>query len=86
MDFVQLGEPEIYGKRGLLSLAVNGQQIQCVQGMSGVLMDSWVCAQLLPTLCNSMDYSPPGFSVHGILHARILELVAISFFRVKIIY
>ena len=28
-----------------------------------------------------MDYSPPGSSVHGILHARILEWVAISFSR-----
>ena len=28
-----------------------------------------------------MDYSPPGSSVHGILQARILEGVAISFFR-----
>ena len=31
--------------------------------------------QLCPTLCNSMDYSPPGSSVHGILQARILEWV-----------
>ena len=29
-----------------------------------------------PTLCNPMDYSPPGSSVHGILHAGILEWVA----------
>ena len=28
------------------------------------------------TLCNPMDYSPPGSSVHGILQARILEWVA----------
>ena len=28
-----------------------------------------------------MDCSPPGFSVHGILQARILEWVAISFCR-----
>ena len=28
-----------------------------------------------------MDYSPPSFSVHGILQARILEWVAISFSR-----
>ena len=28
-----------------------------------------------------MDYSPPGFSVHGILQARILEWIAISFSR-----
>ena len=25
------------------------------------------------TLCDPMDYCPPGFSVHGILQARILE-------------
>ena len=31
--------------------------------------------------CNPMDYSPPGFSVHGILQTRILEWVAISFYR-----
>ena len=29
--------------------------------------------QLCPTLCDSMDHSPPGSSVHGILQARILE-------------
>ena len=36
-------------------------------------------AQLCPTLCNPMDCSPPGSSVHGIFQARILEWVAISF-------
>ena len=30
-------------------------------------------AQLCPTLCDLMDCGPPGSSVHGILHARILE-------------
>ena len=29
--------------------------------------------------CDPMDCSPPGSSVHGILHTRILELVAIPF-------
>ena len=33
------------------------------------------------TLCNPMDCSPPGSSVHGILQARILEWVAMSFSR-----
>ena len=37
--------------------------------------------QLYPTFCNPMDYSQPGSSVHGILQARILEYVAISFSR-----
>ena len=32
-----------------------------------------------PTLCNPVDCSPPGSCVHGILQARILEWVAISF-------
>ena len=36
---------------------------------------------VLPTLCDPMDCSPPGSSVHGILQARILEWVAISFSR-----
>ena len=35
--------------------------------------------QLCPTLCDPMDCNPPGFSVHGILQARTLEWVAISF-------
>ena len=33
------------------------------------------------TLCNPVDCSPPGSSVHGILQARILEWVAITFSR-----
>ena len=37
--------------------------------------------QSCPTFCNPVDCSLPGFSVHGILQARILEWVAISFFR-----
>ena len=36
------------------------------------------CAQLCPTLCNPMDCSLPGSSVHGILQARLSEQVAIS--------
>ena len=32
-----------------------------------------VCTQLCPSLCDPMDCSLPGFSVHGILQARILE-------------
>ena len=35
--------------------------------------------QLCPTLCDPIDGSPPGFPVPGILQARTLEWVAISF-------
>ena len=43
-----------------------------------------MCGKLLQSylsLCNPVDYSPPVSSVHGILQARILERVAISFSR-----
>ena len=33
------------------------------------------------TLWDPVDCSPPGFSVHGILHARILEWIAVFFSR-----
>ena len=35
--------------------------------------------QSCPTLCDPIDGSPPGSSAHGILQARTLEWVAISF-------
>ena len=37
--------------------------------------------QLCPTLCNPMDCSLPGSSIHGILQASILEWVAMPSFR-----
>ena len=51
---------------------------------------TWICpltvislfsCQVMSDSCNHMDCSLPGSSVHGILQARILEWVAISFFR-----
>ena len=44
----------------------------------------FLCAkslQLCPTLCDPMDCSPLGSSVHGIPQARILEWVAVSYSR-----
>ena len=43
-----------------------------LQSMRAKLLQSY------PTLCNPMDCSPSGSSVHGILQARILRWVAIS--------
>ena len=37
--------------------------------------------QSCPTLCDPVDCILPGSSVHGLLQARILEWVAISFSR-----
>ena len=48
--------------------------LQCVE----VRRESEV-AQSYPTLCDPMDYSPPGSSIHGICQARVLEWGAITF-------
>ena len=58
-----------------------------VRSLAPLTLDHFNClkwsevAQSCPTLCNPMDCSPPASSVHGILQARILEWVAISFSR-----
>ena len=40
-------------------------------------------AQWSPTLCDPMDCSPPGSSIHGIFQARVLEWAAIAFSKSK---
>ena len=40
-----------------------------------------LAAQYCLTLWDAMDCSQPGSSVHGIIQARILELIAISFLQ-----
>ena len=50
----------------------------CPSQRLGPQLGCAVHAQSRPTLCDRMNCSPPGFSVHGILQARILEWVAIS--------
>ena len=39
--------------------------------------------QLRPTLCDPVDSSPPGSTIPGILQARALERVAISFSKAR---
>ena len=50
------------------------------------ILISFLCAaaaakslQLCPTLCDPIDGSPPSYPIPGILQARTLEWVAISF-------
>ena len=57
---------------------------QCAYSISnGSSINTLMCwaklLQLCPTLCNPVDCSPAGSSVHGILQARILEWVAMPF-------
>ena len=49
----------------------------------GIYVYAMLCCakslQSCPTLCNPIDGSPPGSAIPGILQARIVEWVAISF-------
>ena len=54
----------------LSSLCYTSTSLFCAQSLQSRLM-----------VCDPIDSSPPGFSVHGIFQARILEWVAISFSR-----
>ena len=51
------------------------------QVLTVVIMMWYVCMLSHVQLCNSMDCSPPGSSVHGISQARILDYAAVSFSR-----
>ena len=61
--------------RGLVGLhrTVQLLQHQCLEHAAAKLL------QLCPTLCDPRDDSPPGSPIPGILQARTLEWVAISF-------
>ena len=54
---------------GLQFMVLPLWSMECAQGFVVVVLVILSCL----TLCNPMDYSPPGSSVHGILQARILE-------------
>ena len=55
--------------------------LQCDRRAKNLASVSVKVAQSCPNLCDPVDCSPPGSSVHGILQARILEWVAIPFTR-----
>ena len=63
----KIRKPEIYRGRQWWKIASSSSLSHCAESL-----------QLRPTLCNPMDCSLPGPSVHGILQARILRWVAIS--------
>ena len=67
-----------WGNRGGSGESFGGQGKK-----NGIITASCLCsclvAQLCPTLCDPVDCSSPGSSIHGISQARILEWVAVSF-------
>jgi len=50
-----------------------------IHSLAGIAAAAAKSLQSCPTLCDPIDGSPPGSPVPGILQARTLEWVAISF-------
>ena len=75
----------IYGMRGNCIRVATHSSVNTVFPFLSIVVILYMCAcmrakslQSCSTLWDAMDCSPPGYSVHGILQARILEWVAIS--------
>ena len=74
----------LHGQEDSLPLAPPGKPQNLKASSSKILFYYCCCClvtQSCPTLCDPMNCSPPASSVHGILQARILEWVALSFSR-----
>ena len=71
-------------KRCLVSLIIRGMQIKSITGYFFTPTAATAAAaakslQSCPTLCDPIDGRPSGSTIPGILEARTLEWVAISF-------
>ena len=62
----------LFFKQDDFSIPVLGSEIQL--GWLEAILSEWVSevTQLCPTLCDPVDCSPAGSSIHGILQARVL--------------
>ena len=67
--------------RFLVGVSISDSQklVECIDRKVEGYAAAAKSLQSCPTLCDPMDSSPPGSSVHRILQAKILEWVAISF-------
>ena len=68
------------------SFSAENRECSVAGNQEGGLYSNWyyvlcLVTQSCPTLCDPMNYSPLGSSVHGILQARTLEWVAMPFTR-----
>ena len=63
----------------LQKMGIEGTYLNTVKAIYDKPAAAAKSLQLCPTLCDPIDSSPPGFPVPGILQARTLEWVAISF-------
>ena len=81
VEIFQAGDERIPSLGGYKNQRNGGWWCGEVIELSCVLMMKALVAQACPTLGDPMDCSPPGFTVHGILQAKILAQVAIPFSR-----
>ena len=82
---INMGEYDSISDKYLYNYCKN-INLKSLKKAAKILIGKHICVhtkslQLCLTLCDSMDYSPPVFSVHGILQARILEGIAMPFSR-----
>ena len=83
----EISYPRIHVKKCVwMGLARENRGINLVCRGTSVQGELWYCCCCLvvkscPTLCDSMDCSPPVSCVPGIFQSRILDWVAISFSR-----
>ena len=76
------GKESILQKQGWNSKMNYIQHLDSMTIISFTYLDQMcVCDQSCPTLSDSADCSPPGYSVHWISQVRVLEGFAISFSR-----
>ena len=67
---------------GILGISVSHISCDTDRGQFCLILASCcLIAESCPALCDPVDCSPPGSSVHGILQARILEWAAVSVSR-----
>ena len=66
---------ESHGQRNLMGCSPWGHK----RIYTHMLCCCFLVAELCQILCDPVDCSPPGYSVHGIFQARIMDWIAISF-------
>ena len=82
IDFIVIEKPNCSGCRGRKLVFMHVHFLSLFPKLQASLEVTSAAAKSLqscPTLCDPIDGSPPGSSVPGILQARTLEWVAISF-------
>ena len=87
LDLEKAEEPEIklptfvgsWRKQGNYRITSTSASLTMLKSLTVCICVCVIVTHSCPTLCDPMGCSPPGAYIHGILQARILEWVSISF-------